>query len=422
MSLWDYIVWPFAKLMMLLYNWTVDYGVSVILFAFVVNLVLLPFMAKSKKSMMRTSRLQPKINELQRRHEGNQQKLQAELQKLYQEEGVKPMSGCFWSLIPFPILIALYSVIRQPLVKMMGIATADMEKIKEWAIANAGFVSGGRGGTYDEIGVVNALHQHFDAAVNALGNFGDKLMDIDYGFIGMNLGDIPNWRVWESDFSSASTALPAIGLFLIPIIAAFLSWLSMKISQKTNPPAATAQQSATAASMKSMNILMPIMSIWICFVMPAALGVYWIANSVLGIVRDLALTKIYQKQLDEEDAERLTREKERELEFARRKEESERLRAEGIIDTTNTSKKKIQAQQKHEREERRIAQENAERAARRERLGIIEEKNPSQIGNRKYARGRAYDPDRFGNVNAGADVQTIPEFEPETEPESEKES
>ena len=422
MSLWDYIVWPFAKLMMLLYNWTTDYGVSVILFAFVVNLVLLPFMGKSKKSMMRTSRLQPKIMELQKRHEGNQQKLQQEMQKLYMEEGVKPMSGCFWSLIPFPILIALYSVIRQPLVKMMGIATADMEKIKEWATANAGFVSGGRGGTYDEIGVVNSLHEHFTDAVNALGDFGEKLIDIDYSFLGMNLGKVPEFRIWNTDFSDPSIWLPALGLFTIPLIAAFLSWLSMKISQMTNPPAVTQQQNATAASMKSMNILMPIMSIWICFVMPAALGIYWIANSVFGIVRDLGLTKLYQKQLDEEDAERLTREKERELEFARRREESERLRAEGIVDTTNTSKKKIQAQQKHEREERRNAQISAEREARRERLGIVKENNPSQVGNRKYARGRAYDPDRFAYVRPEADVQTIPELEIEAAPETDEES
>ena len=107
MSFWQIITWPFAKLMVMFYNLTGNYGLSIILFGLMVNLVVLPFMARSKKSMMRSTRLQPKIQELQRRHEGNQQKLNAELQKLYQEEGVNPMSGCLWSLLPLFLLIPL---------------------------------------------------------------------------------------------------------------------------------------------------------------------------------------------------------------------------------------------------------------------------------------------------------------------------
>ena len=117
--MWKTITKPFAWLMIWLYKVTGSYGLAVIFFALAVNLILTPFMAKSKKSMMRSTRLAPKIQELQRRHEGNQQKLNAEMQKLYREEGVNPMSGCLWSLIPFPILIALYSVIRQPITRMM---------------------------------------------------------------------------------------------------------------------------------------------------------------------------------------------------------------------------------------------------------------------------------------------------------------
>ena len=115
--MWATITKPFAWLMVWLYEHTGNYGIAVILFALAVNLILTPFMAKSKKSMMRSSRLAPKIAELQRRHEGNQAKLNEEMQKLYREEGVNPMSGCLWSLIPFPILIALYSVIRQPITR-----------------------------------------------------------------------------------------------------------------------------------------------------------------------------------------------------------------------------------------------------------------------------------------------------------------
>ena len=413
MSLWDYIVWPFARLLEILYNWSHSYGVAIILFALVVNLILMPFMAKSKKSMMRTTRIQPQIKELEKKCNGNQQKLQQEMMKLYKEQGVSPMSGCLWSLIPFPILIALYGVIRQPLERMMGIAKDDVAAITKWAAENAGFVAT-KQGTYDEIGVVDAIHQHWDAAVDALGTFGDKLLNLDYSFLGMNLGTVPDWKIWNYDFSNSETLLPALGLFLIPVIAAFLSWASMKISQATNPP----QPGQAAASMKSMNIFMPIMSVWICFVMPAALGVYWIANSIFGIVRDLILTKVYKRKLDIEDAERIAAAKARDEDMRRRHAETEQLRAEGATTrNVNTSKKKMQAQQKQSNDERRAANERAEREARREMLGVEKAENPSQVGKRRYARGRAYDPNRY--MNAAAAEKPAEEAAAELEPQAE---
>ena len=115
MSLGSLILKPFAWLLLTLYNLVNNYGLALILFSLVVKVVLLYFSAKSKKGMMKTSRLQPKIKDLEKRYSGNKAKLNEELQKLYRENEVKPMSGCLWSLIPFPILIGLYSVIRLPL-------------------------------------------------------------------------------------------------------------------------------------------------------------------------------------------------------------------------------------------------------------------------------------------------------------------
>ena len=171
----------------------------------------------------------------------------------------------------------------------------------------------------------------------------------------------------------------------------------MKISTATNPP--TAQNDQSAATMKSMNLMMPLMSIWICFIMPAAMGVYWIANSIFGVIRDYILTKIFKRQLDIEDADRKAARDAREWELERQREETERLRAEGKTEkNANTSKKKIQANEKQKSDERKAALERAERAARRERLGVKEAEKPaSQVGNRRYARGRAYVPDRFTN-------------------------
>jgi YidC/Oxa1 family membrane protein insertase len=142
--------------------------------------------------------------------------------------------------------------------------------------------------------------------------------------------------------------------------------------------------------------------------MPAAMGIYWIANSIFGTIRDYLLTKKYQRELDIEDAERAALRSQREKELEEKRLETERLKAEGkTAQNTNTSKKKLQASEKQKLDERKAALDRADRAARRERLGIKEAEKPaSQVGNRRYARGRAYVPDRFSNPE-NAEAATI---------------
>ena len=406
MSFGEIITWPFAKLMVWLYGLTGSYGWAIILFALVVNLILAPFMAKSKKAMMRQTRLQPKINELQRRHEGNPQKLNEEMQKLYREEHVNPMSGCLWSLIPFPILIALYSVIRQPLTRMMFVSSEFVTTLQEFFVEKGLYTAAsGRASAYAEIELTKILHENWDLVQTGLaGKLDPNLIDVDFSFIGLNLGDQPQWDF----FLKGQWTWAAIGLFLIPFVSAALSWASMKLSTKLNPTNVgtdSAQQQAQA-SMQTMNLIMPLTSIWICFVMPAAMGIYWIANSVFGMARDFVLTKIYRKQLDIEDAEREAQRSAREMELEAKRQETERLKAEGKTEiNANTSKKKLQASEKQEQKERKAALDRADRAARRERLGIKEQEKPaSQVGNRRYARGRAYVPDRFTSPETAAEA------------------
>lgn len=344
--------------------------------------------------MMRTTRLQPRITELQRRHEGNQQKLNEEMARLYREEKINPMSGCLWSLIPFPILIALYSVIRQPLTKMMGLGAEAVTQLTDWVTTNAGYVVQAKS-AYQEIQIADLIHQNWDAVTGALGDYSGKLLDLDYSFIGLNMGQQPSFKIWTFDWSNKAVWLPALGLFLIPIISALLSWLSMKISTSMTPQPAGNQQAA--ATNKTMMLMMPLVSLWICYTMPAALGIYWIVNSILGILRDVSLTKVFNKQLDKLDAERIAREKERDAELERKRLETERLKAAGeTVVNPNTSKKKIQASQKQKDDERKAAVVREERAARRERLGVEPNAVPeSQVGNRRYARGRAYARDHY---------------------------
>ena len=401
MSLWDYIAKPFGWLLMTLYNLVGNYGVAIFLFALVVKLILLPFQMKSKKSMMRMSALQPQVQELQKRHEGNPRKLQEETSKLYKEEHVNPMSGCLWSLIPFPILLALYRAIRFPLTTMMGVSQDLIAEGGALAtkLAEMGFSSSANS-AYIQLQQSQFISNHWNEF--DFTTISDKLQFINYKFLGFNLGDMPKLKFWENGITWA-----AIGLFLIPIVSAALSYLQMAISQKAQPKTGTTQQQEKSAqSMKTMNLMMPLVSLYICFIMPAALGIYWIYTSLLGIIQEVILNKVYGKQMEAEKAEREARQRAREAEYERKRQETERLRAEGKTqENSNTSKKKQQARQRAEMDELRAAAVREERAAKRAAMGIEEEKIPdSQVGNRRYARGRAYVADRFTNPDRAAEA------------------
>ncbi len=400
----EIIAKPFGWVLLWLNNLVGNYGVAIFLFALLVKLIMLPFQYKSKKSMMRMSGLNEKIKELQKKHEGNQQKLNLEMNKLYKEEGVNPMSGCLWTLIPFPILIALYRAIREPLTVMMGV---PKELLAEGGSILAKLNELNFSSTMNAAYIQLEQSQFISANFDKFAGLSDKLQEINYSFLGLNLGDMPQWNFFaKCDWSDVSSWLPALGLFLIPIVSAFFSWFSMKLSQKLNPSSAGAGNNQAAAQMKGMNVMMPLMSLYICFIMPAALGMYWIYQSLLGIVQELILNKHFGKALAKEKAEREAADRIRAAEIERRRQETERLKAEGAtVANNNTSKKKIQARQKAEMDELKAAAIREEKAARRARLGIEEEEIPaSQVGNRRYARGRAYVPDRFTNPERAAEA------------------
>ena len=398
----DAIATPFGWLMRQFYALTGNFGLAVILFSLAVTIVLLPFMAKSKKGMMRMTRLQPKLMELQKKHEGNQQKLNEEIAKLYRQEKASPMGGCLWTLLPFPILLALYRAVIKPLTIVMGVP--DELLAEGGALLNRlnelGFtLAEGANSYYAQIYQSEFITANFDQ----FAGISDKLIPMDFNFLGLNLAATPNWHFWAFDFSEG--VWPVIGLFLIPIISTALSYLSMYISQKVNATTATTAQAQSTNKM--MLWMMPLMSLWLGFTLPAAMGIYWIMNSITGIIRDTALTAYYKKKLDAEDAVRRAEEREREDELERKRQETERLRAMNATTVNkNTSKKKQQAQAAQANTERKAAAEREERAARRERLGVQEEEKPaSQVGNRRYARGRAYVADRFTNPE-GAEEAT----------------
>ena len=401
----DIVTVPFGWLLGFLYELTSNYGVAMIIFAIIVQLVLLPMNAKSKKSMMKMSRMQPRIQEIQRKYANDQQKQNEAIQKLQQEEGVgMGFGGCIWSFVPMLILFPLFTVIRQPITYILGesaeVATQIIAIVKEQAptlFSNNSY--------YDQViaaGEIATYAKEITAAIPGIS--AETLAGINFDFLGVNLGAIPDWKFWAWDAYNWAN----IGAFLIPLVSTGSQYLQMLISQKTNESVITnekgvqdkemAENSQTAQQTKSMMLMMPLMTLWIGFTVSAGLSVYWFIGGLVRMISDPIMTKHYRKIYDEEDAVRLKRAMELEAIEA----EKERIRAERRAanpegQTQNTSKKKLQKRQQQEEEAAKAAA--AREYAAKKGIVIEEEENErtcmSGIPSRPYCKGRNYDPNRY---------------------------
>ena len=389
----DIIRVPFGYLLDWLYTFTNNYGLSLILFSLIVKLVLLPMSVKSKKSMLKMSRLSPQVKALEAKYGDDKQKYQLAVQQMYKEEGVSMGGGCLWSFIPLIILLPLYYVIREPITYMMHNSRSVSEAIV--AFLQASGENLGKNSYYAQLAAAGHIGDYMDELKALAVTANANLQAMNFQFLGIDLSGIPSFRFWECE------GWGEIGLFLIPVVSAGLQAASMWLSQKMNNQVATnadGEQDADAAKTANqtnatMMLMMPLMSLWIGFSMPAAISIYWIAQAVFGAVQDYFLTKHYRKVYDEEDAvkqeiaaKRRAEEAEKERQRALRREQN----PDGITD--NVSKKKIRQQEKE-------AAEKAARAyeARMNPVQEAEEEKPlSGDPERPYGRGRAYDPSHYG--------------------------
>ena len=403
----DLIAIPFGYLMDWLYQITGNYGVALILFAVAVQLVLLPITAKSKRSTMKMSRLQPRVQAIQKKYEGDQQKQNEAIQALYKEEGVSMGSGCLWNFVPLLILFPLYAVVREPLIYMLH-ESADTSAQIIATLKNINPDLFTSNAAYEQLVAARYIPEYAEAIKAAIPAISERALEgINFGFTGINLGSVPQYNIfaasWAWDWAH-------IGALLIALLSAGNQVITMLVSQKLNNSVITnekgvqdeeaAKNSQAAQTTKSMMITMPLMMLWIGFTVPAALSLYWFIGGIVRTIEDSILTIRYRKIYDAEDAIRL----ERALELERIEAEKERIRAEkraanpdGI--TQNTSKKKLQKQQRD--------QEAAEKAAAAKEYAVskgifVEEEEASDcmsgIPSRPYCKGRNYDPNRYAST------------------------
>ena len=376
-----YICVPFAWLVRLFYDLTNSYGVALILFTLVIKLIMLPFQMKSKKSMMRMSRVSGQMQDLQKRYAKNQAKLQEEMQKLYEEEGANPMSGCLWSFLPLPILMALYSIIRQPITHFMMLSKDVLQTVVQ-SVADAGVdltnivmmdKATGAPALKDGLYQMAAYGQiNLVKAVQEMGlSTPDGWFNVNYKFLGLDLTATP----WEY-VKSFTFTWAVIGVILIPILAGLSQFVFSKLTMKTQPQA----DAAGGASMKSMMYMMPLMSVYIAFIMPAALGVYWIAQSVFSLIQEAILNKTFSAKLSEEEEARFQA---RQADRQRRMEEA-----------------RVQEQQRKQEEQKKKTLREKQQAAQAAKAvkaakAATSTTEAGRVGDRPYARGRAYKADRY---------------------------
>ena len=400
----DIVTVPFGWVLNMLYELTTNYGVAVIIFAIIVKLVLTPMTAKGKKSMMKMSRLTPQIEKLKEKYGDDQQKLQQATNELYKKEGVSTCSGCLWSFIPILILFPLYTVIRQPIVYMLGESAENAAKIVE-AIQTAAPELFSKNTYYAQMTAARLIPQFVNEVTAAVpGISADTLAGVNFNFLGVDLGQLPNYNVFAWEVYDWAT----IGLFLIPLLSAGSQVLSMLINQKMNNSVVTnekgiqdeeaAKKSQQNQTSKTMMWMMPIMSLWIGFTVPCALSLYWLISGVLSTVSDVIMTKHYRKIYDAEDAVRLKKAMEEEaIEAEKERQRAEKRAANPDGITENTSKKKLQQKQKADEQAAKAAAAK-EYAAKK---GIVEEETQNEkqplsgINDRPFAKGRNYDPNRY---------------------------
>ncbi len=183
-SISDLIRVPFGYLLDWLYTFTNSYGLALILFSLIVKLVLLPMSVKSKKSMLKMSRLSPQVKALEAKYGDDKQKYQLAVQQMYKEEGVSMGGGCLWSFIPLLILLPLYNVIREPITYMMHNSRSISEAIV--AFLQASGENLGKNAYYAQLAAAGHIGDYMDELKALAVTANANLQAMNFQFLGID--------------------------------------------------------------------------------------------------------------------------------------------------------------------------------------------------------------------------------------------
>ena len=291
------------------------YAFALLLYALVFKIVFLPFSIKQQKNQIAMAKLAPKIELIKAKYKGRNdqptmQKQQQEIMELQQKEGYSPLSGCLPLLIQLPLIMLLYTVINNPLSYIAKpvetLENPDMDKIilevyKEVTLDDAEVEALESISKGSEIKIINAIYRYVDdnvagnegvlASVESLDTREERIAKIES--LGLDYETIPNFNFFGVNLAETPSLKNISILCLIPVFAAAAQWVSMWLTRKFNGNTQMqAQDAQTQASMKMMDLMFPALTLWMAFSFSGMLGMYWIFQSLLGLVQMFIIAKV----------------------------------------------------------------------------------------------------------------------------------
>ena len=285
-------------------------GLCIILFTIVMKTLMIPLTIKQQKTTKLMSVMNPEIQAIQKKYKGksdqeSMQRQNVEIQAVYEKYGTSMTGGCLPLLIQMPILLALYRVIYNipayvPSVRVYfdNVVTPLMgqadyaQKLQE--ITNIATACGGKLDKFDFTNanrLVDMLYKFSTAQWRELQALFPAISDVIgqnaavvermNTFLGLNMAEAPGW-------------VPSFA-WIIPVLAAVSQWFSTKLMSGNQPSTSADAENPMAQSMKTMTTTMPLFSAFICITMPAGLGIYWIATSVVTIIQQLIVNAYMDK-------------------------------------------------------------------------------------------------------------------------------
>lgn len=270
-NIMGYLLW-------FLYLGIKNYGIAIILFTIIIKVVLFPTSINQQKTMAKQAKLSAKQREIQQKYGNDRMRANEEIQKLYEKENVSPTSGCLVTLLPFPIMLGIYYSVIFPLQNTLHIAADKVQQATEYVSKLPGITSSSTG-NYVELIII----KNWDVLKESLTQFfseGDiaKIETFEKGFrfLGLDLLGTPK----GSSFSQC--------LWLIPVLCVLSYWLSTFYMQKVSGNNQKGQ-----GCMNATLYLMPLLSAYWSFIMPAAVGFYWIISSLLAFVQSVIINQFF---------------------------------------------------------------------------------------------------------------------------------
>lgn len=285
----------FGYLLNALYELFNNYGIAIIVFSVILRIILIPITIKQQKTMKKSAELQEEMKEISKKYKNNPEKLNQETIELYKREKMSPFSGCLSSIVQIIIILSVFWLVSQPLTYMKRLNnvqydannTESNQSVVEYYKEKLKQENENQRTGYSEIAIINKYGAE------------DERVSVNMDFLGLDLSKVPSdnlndWRV-----------------YIIPALYVISSVISIKIttnmSKKKNEDVVKEngdnnEMEAMEAMNKNMTYMMPIMSVFIAFIAPLGLALYWFISNLLMIIEKIVIDKIMKHKEEKENA------------------------------------------------------------------------------------------------------------------------